>query len=138
MAPSTILASSLSPLPERALPAKKQEELIKAKGKNSFSQAVDAIEDDYARKRVAVRSERKIRQLGHYPPETLKVLKKHGIEKFQGVIIPYLKRSGEITSKDERFIQTTVERMIRRGELTRSDKNDLKHILKALGPSRRV
>ncbi len=130
----------LSSLPQRPLPSKTTPSVpIRTdKHTDAFGRVVDDIEDGYARKRVAVRSERKIRQLGHYPPETLKVLKKHGIEKFQGVIIPYLKRSGEITLQDERFIQTTVERMIRRGELVRSDKNDLKHILKALGSSRRV
>ncbi|GEM_PF-5854340 len=131
--------SSLSQLPERPLPTrKKRAPSTPSKTTGSFSSAVGGIEDDYQRRRTAIHAERKIGKLGHYSPETLKVLKKHGIEKFHGVIIPYLKRSGEITPKDGRFIQTKVERMIRRGELKRTDKNDLGQILKALGTPRMV
>ncbi len=104
---------------------------------DSFAKAVVQIEQEqYTRQRSIARAEKKMAHIAHVPQSVLSDLKKHKIEKFHGIIEPYLKRSSPgqplINAQDHRFISTTAERMIRRGELKRADKRDLEHVLKTL------
>ncbi|MBI5134633.1 hypothetical protein HZA86_00130 [Candidatus Uhrbacteria bacterium] len=135
------IAQPASSLPSYISP--KQSLTKQAPKTDPFAKVVKQIEQDrYQRQRSIVRAERKLEKISYIPQQVLADLKKHKIEKFHGIIEPYLKRSSPGTplldEKSHRFITVSAERMIRRRELNRADKRDLEHILKTLRSTPRL